>query len=264
MNKTLYAFGDSFCRYFWPMWPEIMGQCFQDFKNLGEPGCGNYRIFQKFNECLPDINNLDVNNSTVIVQWTDPCRFDSFDKNYVWLGLGEESAEVFYTNKKLYHLNSEELTVIKQLSYMVSVANFLHLLGIDWYYIFLNKASYVQKYEFKQNNIAHTIHNLQCKLAKFKDRIIDTDNLTSHMKKIKMPEKNCSYNGEPPFRDLHPTPIFTYSFIKENLSSKIENLNNDKMLEYSKRIQNIIESTRIKKTYFLTKTHTQLMEHCDD
>jgi len=257
MNKTLYAFGDSFTNYFWPMWPEILGQSFQQVKNFGESGCGNYRIFQQFNELFSN-----VDNPTVIVQWTDPCRFDSFDRNYNWFNLGEESAEVFYKNKKLYHLNAEELTVCKQLSYMVSIANFLQLLGIDWYYIFLNKASCVHTYNvIKDNNsVSHTIFNLQYKLLQFKNRIIDTEDLTSHMEKINMPKKFSSFNGQIAFADGHPTPIFTYSFIKEHLLQNIENLNNDKMFEYSQKSENIIQSTKIKDTLFLNKSHQKQLE----
>jgi len=260
MNKTLITFGDSFSQYFWPMWPEIIGQCFQEVKNFGEPGCGNYYIFQQFQQFSEVFSNVD--NPTVIVQWTDPCRFDHFEtRRYNWLMKGEATADYFFKHKKFYQFNSEELTVCKQLSYMVSVANFLNLLGIDWYYIFLNKASFVHKYNFPGNNkcsVAQTIFHLQHKLLQFKDRIIDANALREHNTKMEMPTKKISFNNTPYYVEEHPTPIFTYYFIKEVMIPKIKTLNLDIMHEYSKKIEDIIESS-IKDDIYMLNTDHQIM-----
>jgi hypothetical protein len=78
-DGRLFTFGCSMTQYNWPTWADILGIKWKYFENWGEPGAGNYFIFNSVIEC--DIKNNLTPNDTVIIMWTAPARHDCFSGN---------------------------------------------------------------------------------------------------------------------------------------------------------------------------------------
>jgi hypothetical protein len=82
----LFTLGCSFTRYHWPTWANILSRSFDHAENWGISGIGNRAIFERLVEInlTRKLNKGDL----VIIQWTDPNRFDLHDKNTSWVGTG--------------------------------------------------------------------------------------------------------------------------------------------------------------------------------
>jgi len=127
VNKRLLAFGDSFCKYAWPMWPEILGQNFEEFVNLGAPGCGNFYIYKQF--LLAYVGNNIQKTDTVIIQWSEPSRHD-YIRDGVWIFNGSESAELFLKSN-IADMNNDETAIYKTVIYMIAVVQILETIGCN-------------------------------------------------------------------------------------------------------------------------------------
>jgi hypothetical protein len=170
MNNRLFAFGDSFCRYAWPMWPELIGKCYKRVYNYGYPGCGNFYIFYK---SMLELNSIDLTeNDTVIIQWSEPLRYDYTEKGY-WANYGIGSAELFVKNKVEY-LNNNETAILKHLTYMLAMAEFLSTKKCKWFFIFLSNDSMSHKIELDVcDAFDNDYYKIIAGLSKYKNNIVD-------------------------------------------------------------------------------------------
>lgn len=252
MNKNLYAFGDSYCKYMWPMWPDILGQIFDKYFNFGAAGCGNFRIFHDFLNYLPVPIDSD---STVIIQWTEPYRFDFFSDEYTWQNLGSGSVDLFLKNKKNYQYNDEEISVCKQLCYMLSIANALNNANVNWYFLFLNDESMVHKYNTQhlpqEGDIYRSITDLQMKLNVYQSRMVDCSIMSHNEKNNMIPQKICPHNNEI-FTDGHPFPYWSFLFVREHLLPLLPNCDERPMKKFIKRTMAALELQKKGDVYYIS------------
>jgi hypothetical protein len=136
MNR-LFTLGCSFTRYHWPTWANILARSFDLLENWGISGIGNRAIFER----LIEVNQSKklTKDDIVIIQWTDPNRFDLHDKQTSWVGTGS-----------LLNSNSNLPSIVRhgfwnEKSYLMHSCNFvlaaMHVLdrvGCKYYFISMN------------------------------------------------------------------------------------------------------------------------------
>lgn len=246
-NNRLFAFGDSFCNYVWPMWPELIGQCYKKVYNHGLSGCGNFYIFHK---SLIELSLVDLDeNDTVIIQWSEPLRYDYVEHsnhwsdvtdNY-WNGLGIGSAEEFIKNRVAY-LNNDTTATLKHLTYMLAMAQLLDSKKCKWFFIFLSPESMSHNVRLTASaNLLREHKDLLRELLKYKDKIIDESSISEMTAGI--PPGYSMYDSLH-FEDDHPTPRSSYSFIHSYMSSRLP-LKLDKIKKYSEHCEDIINKNKI-------------------
>jgi hypothetical protein len=240
MNNRLFAFGDSFCQYAWPMWPELIGRCYKKVHNYGYAGSGNFYIFHK---SLIELNAVDLTeNDTVIIQWSEPLRFDYTDAGY-WTNYGIGSAEIFIKNKVEY-LNNESTVVLKHLTYMLAMAEFLSNKKCKWLFIFLSNDSMSHKIKLNICDAFDNEYNKIIKgLLKHKKNIVDNISIVESQKQDNSPIA-ISMSGGSVFRDDHPTPKYTYSYIEKSLTNYLD-LNLAKIKNFSDKSEELIIKNKV-------------------
>ena len=249
--KSLFAFGDSYADYQWPMWPSIIGTNYDYFYNYGKAGCGNYFIFKQFIKNLHKITN----NDTVIVQWTTPTRYDHTDSTH-WICKGDASTDIFYKNN-LEYLYSTNLGILKQLSYMKAVSKILNSINCFWFFIFLNDFSMVHDINHNKNfNIVWDpegeLYNDWSHLKDielYKDHCINLS-IDNYMEFINAKNNYLIYKETSvKFVDAHPTPNLTFQWIKKSNLINLLNLNENLMDHYVKACQGLLEKHTINREY---------------
>lgn len=242
MKQNLYAFGDSFCKYAWPMWPEIIGQCYKKVHNYGLPGCGNFYIFYKV---IMELSSLELTETdTVIVQWSEPLRYDFIENDDYWSGLGIGSAELFVKHKADY-LNNENTAVIKHLTYMLSIAEFLSTKKCQWLFIFLSDDSMSHLSKLRvENHLKEDYKKLIKKLSTYKANIVDTTSISNSLKKNKSTISLSMCDGNV-FQDDHPTPLYTFYYIEKFLNKHL-NLDLKKIKKYADKNEELLHKSKVK------------------
>lgn len=221
--KRLFAFGDSFTQYAWPMWPEILGQDFDHTENHGHPGSGNFFIFFRL---VRAISEKQINkDDTVIIQWSSPSRFDYLIDG-MWATRGDTSADIFRTNKDIEHLNDDSISALKQLTYMNVAAKMLTDAGCRWRFAFLTHYAKVHTdthyEEFGINLSSWAIRReydyLRRNLKQYEHNFISEDFATYFHFKYRTSKRrylSCkTYNGDS-FIDSHPIPLDSFSWIRD-------------------------------------------------
>ena len=241
--KRLFTFGDSFSQYAWPMWPSILGQSFEQTYNYGRAGTGNFFTFYKAMQCL--IEQTVNGNDVVIIQWTSPTRFDILYDNY-WSQMGDATAKIFRDNNTEY-LNSDQMCVIKQLTYMNSIAKILDSIGCKWHFMFLNKFAMAHSRshgnDFGINWTGHiaesSYYSLQNNLTQYNHKFVSQP-ISDFVDQRYAPDPwamKCSYNdseqGFIEFIDCHPMPSQTMQWINDYVLPVISELNIPAMTDYS-------------------------------
>lgn len=262
--KRLFAFGDSYTEYQWPMWPQILAQNFDITYSSGRSGAGNFYIFQK---ALQSLNKNNISSDdTFIIQWSTPTRVDAIGLyDMEWVSNGDKSAEIFRTPElELY--NSDQLAVIKQLTYMVSLSNILDKIGCNWYYIFLNKFSMVNaddyltefNIDFGFNDVRKSYDILKNSLRK--NRLVSTcmveymsNNFSEKLWKYIFSNEELGIE----FSDTHPSPLQTLSWIENVLVPRIPDLNKNLMKKYATHTENFLDSVTVDGKYHPIKLHTE-------
>jgi hypothetical protein len=93
--SRFFAFGCSFTKYMWSTWADIVGTQFDEFYNFGQPGAGNFFIFNKL---ITKITEHDINDKdTVMIMWTNVTREDRFMR-----GQWHTPGHIF--NQSLYNI----------------------------------------------------------------------------------------------------------------------------------------------------------------
>jgi len=251
MNKRLFTFGDSFCKYVWPMWPEVMAQSYEETTNYGLSGVGNLFIYSKF---LDLYNKTQLGpDDTVIIQWTEPARFDHISPNDMeWAREGSISAERFLV-PGFENLNSDATSYYKTLIYMQSVINMLQATGCKWYFFFISWESMVHRVgieqdhsKFYQNATQHSYNNVLENVNKYAEKhFIDEISMVEYINPTfngsNLICKSVDDAGNPiEFVDGHPTPIHFYDYIKKVVSKKISDLDLEKMKQFSNSVESLL------------------------
>lgn len=131
--KRLFAFGCSYTRYSWPMWPEIIKQEFGDqieYYNLGCSGAGNeyirHQLFSAHQEF--SFNHDDL----VMVCWSSAFRNDWFlESTRKWRKWNTEGNILFpgvYNSKLDTKLLDMNHYIIRDASLMTGASKFLETL----------------------------------------------------------------------------------------------------------------------------------------
>lgn len=221
--KNLITFGDSFAKYAWPMWPELLSQAYDRTLNYGRAGCGNFYIFNSFMQHY--IKHGFGHTDTVIIQWTEPKRHDYI--THEWVCEGIRSAELIYEHD-LPDIISDETVKLKQLTYMTTVASLLAPTGCKWIFLFLNEQSIVHN-DATNFNLLPPIRDryttLTSFLNEFKDNIVDSESMDDYFVKIKSPIMECStvIDGKSvTFMDSHPTPRYTFEYLENFVIPKLD------------------------------------------
>lgn len=85
--KRIFAFGDSFTRYFWACWPEVLAlELDAPLYNFGFPAAGNYLTFNALVQASQHYKFDE--DDLVIVSWTTPSRKDLFSEGK-WIRVWE-------------------------------------------------------------------------------------------------------------------------------------------------------------------------------
>lgn len=241
--KRLFTFGDSFSQYLWPMWPDIVGQSFDETYNYGRAGTGNLFIFYKVMQAIIEKNI--TSDDVVIIQWTSPTRFDIVYNNG-WAQTGDATAKIFRDNN-LEHLNSDHVCVLKQLTFMNTLAKVLDSINCKWHYMFLNKFSMVQSDSHaKEFGIEWSRHadeknyRLLCNnLEQYKHKFVNQP-INDFVETQYSPDPwsmRCSYidskQGFLEYIDAHPVPNQTLHWIKEHVMPVVSGLSVLAMTNYS-------------------------------
>lgn len=221
MQGNLYTFGCSFARYTWPMWPDILSQCFDKTENYGKSGCGNFYIFHQAIYCF-STNNI-TKDDTVIIQWTEPNRVD-YIKQTDWESAGAYSVELLAKSKLDFMVN-DKTSSIKTLTYMYTLIEILKKIGCKWYFIFMSPECMVHKENLSKLNLCNDIKQRYNYFQKYinlhKESIIDTQSMTEFFKEINMPMNKSSWKVNNKLiknDDDHPLPKFTFRYIQEVLN----------------------------------------------
>lgn len=259
MTKRLFTFGDSFCKYVWPMWPEVMAQSYDETTNYGLSGVGNFFIFSKF----VYLNNTEKlgPDDTVIIQWTEPARFDYIGPDKVWMREGSISAERFF-KPGMEQLNADATSYYKTLIYMQSVINMLEATGCKWYFMFISwesmvhKVSLEQKFKdyyqsYAQNNYDTLLDNVNKYVGKhFIDQESMLESINPTFDGNYLICKVVETDGSPvEFVDGHPTTIYFYQYIRDIVSKKISGLNLELMEKFSIQAEQLLRSVCPDKKY---------------
>lgn len=252
--KRLFAFGDSYCQYKWPTWPNIIGQNFDMTYNYGSAGVGNFFIFHRVLQCL--INKKLNSDDTVIIQWSIPTRFDYLKtEDGTWAMGGDQSADKF-RKSDLSELNSDQLCIVKHLTYMESLARLLTNTGCKWYYLFLSRFSMVHldihaqefSIDWRRKLITNEYLNLKQSVQAYRRHFIEENFYDYISKKFgNNPWKyTCSYlyqNEHVEFVDTHPSPTQTLSWINDSGLVSELNLNESKMSTYAIHAERLLDDT---------------------
>jgi hypothetical protein len=215
------------------MWPEIMAQGYDETINYGLSGVGNFFIFSKF-IYLYNTKNLGPND-TVIIQWTEPARFDYINPNEKeWAREGSASAEKFI-RPEIEQLNSDPTTYYKTLTYMQTIINMLKSKGCKWYFFFISWESMVPKIGVEESFRGAYQNSTQVNYDTMLD-IVNTHTDKHFVDEVSMVEYiNPMFDGNNlicqsvdvdgslvEFVDGHPTPVYFYQYIRDVITYQID------------------------------------------
>jgi len=274
--KRLFAFGDSYSQYMWPMWPAIIGQNFDTTINYGHSGSGNFHIFFRVLQAL--IEKKIEKNDVVIVQWSIPTRFDYIDGDSgTWSCRGDNSALNFRQNN-MSEFNSDQLCILKQLAYMESLAGLLTASGCQWYFIFLSEFSMVHSSNHAEKfSIKWHINSLVYReymafvtsLKRYHDRFMETcfyEYIESNFGSTPWKYK-CSYmyKGEHiEFVDSHPSPRQTLAWILDSGFMNSLNLDKEIMRKYADHAENALDAACFDNMKYDPSALTQAFANFED
>ena len=194
--KRFYAFGDSYTKYYWPTYADIIGHNMQGlYQNWGLKGAGNHYIFNSIVEC----NQRDkfTSDDLVIVMWTGVTREDRYVDNH-WSTAATEYRTIAYGEYWMRKYGTEiRGNLIRDLAYIKSTQILLNSVGCD--YTFCNSIDIIRD-----------------------DR--DVTELYSDVLDIIKPSlyNEIKNNKRPNFNDMHPTPRESATYIKKHIDIELD------------------------------------------
>lgn len=211
MKRRLFTFGCSFTNYKWQTWADIIGTQFEEFRNWGKSGAGNFFISSNLYEChsIYKITKDDV----VLIMFSSLDRFDFINQNSDF----ETNGSVYCKNHSLYgdfvfNKWSEEFGLYNSWFSITSAKQLLDSIGCEYQLMKsfnFNQIDGSKEYE-KPNN---TNQRVDTCLDLINEMIIGESLAEFHTKK----NQHYYFDDLPNKVDGHP-PISTYlEWIKQNM-----------------------------------------------
>lgn len=128
--KRFFSFGCSFTNYIWPTWADIIGQDIEIYENWGDPGGGNFFIFNSLIEA--NLKYKFKEGDLVVIMWTNKEREDRYSNNK-WIHAYPETVEKEYGKDwvKKYFLDNRAF-LIRDLAVMSAAQEILNSTRCDW------------------------------------------------------------------------------------------------------------------------------------
>ena len=191
--KRFYAFGDSYTKYYWPTYADIIGNNMAYYENWGLKGAGNHYIFNSIVEC--NQRNKFTSDDLVIVMWTGVTREDRYVDNH-WNTAASEYRNIVYGEEWMRKYGTEiRGNVIRDLAYIKSTQILLNSIGCDYHFF--------SSIDIIRDDID----------------VIELYNDTINIIKPSLYE-DIKNTKRPNFNDMHPTPIEATKYIKKHLDIK--------------------------------------------
>lgn len=211
--KRLFTIGCSHTLYPWPTYADILSKEFDEYYNFAIPGIGNQAIFLRLVNLIKHYNL--TKDDTLIVQWTNPHRFDFYKEPYGWYLGGNLAHQYDDVQKTILKYCWEE--------------NSWELISKQYYYaadIILQtvKAStYVLSYDIDNDNWLPCLKSLEPTDKKFK-RMLNANGSMPNTVQV----------------DKHYTPSMHLDYIKQFTSFPIT----EKMLQYVEQAETELENVK--------------------
>jgi len=219
----LFTLGCSFTRYHWPTWANILARSFEESENWGSSGIGNRGILERLVEI--NLKKKLTKHDLVIIQWTNPHRFDFHSDVNGWLGTGN----IHNKNSKIPRRWVEEIW--NERSFVMHTANFilaakqiLDSIGCQYYFLSMSDIiSDINKYsDFNR-------YSEELLLANWKPPMHDWFvNSNLPRRSFSEPKKMLSYGNFVKagsdfvkVEDQHPTPWAHYLYLAEFLEKDL-------------------------------------------
>lgn len=222
--KRLFTVGCSHTLYPWPTYADILSKDYDEYYNYGLAGIGNYAIFIRL---LDIIKNFDLTkDDTLILQWTNPHRFDFYKEPHGWY-LGGNLAYLYDdVQKTIAQYCWEERSWEKVSSHLYFAADII-LNSLD-------ATTFVLSYDIDKEHWLPCLKSLEPTDRKFK-RLLNA-------------------NGQAPNTvntDHHYTPSMHLDYLTNHSPFKIS----EKMLQYVRSAEEELENV---------KDHRRLFTHMYD
>jgi len=208
--KRFFAFGDSFTKYYWPTYADILALKSNYHENWGLKGAGNHYIFNSVIECIKR-KNVCVGD-LVVVMWTGELREDRYVDGQ-WSTAATDYRQTMYGTEWMQKYGTETRgNLIRDLAYIDAVKTVLEHIGCD--YCFLSS---IPLYDTESDV-----------LELYKDTL-DTIHPSLFLQIRDKPNR-------PNHGDLHPTPYESLDYLVEELGSTITH---DEIAHWEQMVQNI-------------------------
>lgn len=213
--KRFYAFGDSYTKYYWPTYADIIGNIVPYYENWGLKGAGNHYIFNSIVEC--NQRNMFNHDDLVIVMWSGVTREDRYVGNR-WDTAASDYRKIAYGEEWMRKYGIEiRGNVIRDLAYIKSIQVLLNSTKCD--YVFLNSVDIIRDDQ---------------DVIKLYSDILDIikPSLYNDIKNSKRPN----------FNDMHPTPVESTQYIKKHLAIDLhsEFVNHWEKVVWDIKVKNIL------------------------
>jgi hypothetical protein len=129
--KRAFSFGCSFTKYVYPTWADIVSLHFDEFKNYGKSGAGNFYIYHKLLETFYTDNICDLD--TVFIMFSSSPRHDIVDMNNKWnLNGNVYNSNGYFTEDFFNKYWSPLQSMYISWSSIISCISLLNTIGCDY------------------------------------------------------------------------------------------------------------------------------------
>ena len=237
--KRFFAFGCSYTEYFWPTWPDIIGQEIPYYENWGNAGAGNQFTFNSLIEC--NKRNKFTADDLIIVMWTSSAREDRYVNNQWTSAAGEDRREIYGDAWMKKYGNEGKGLMIRDLATIEATHIILNSLDSDWFNICslplvrfdLERGDQdVKNGLVNYDDLKYRWLNQQCILAKGEDYrdvyLSDVEvvnfykDLFPSMHEPMYMEVNAKGVVRPNFGDVHPLPSESLRYFNRVLPNNLE------------------------------------------
>lgn len=132
MTTRLFAFGNSFTRYHWPTWADILGRQYDTYQNWAQIGGGNQFIFNSIIEC--HLKNKFTKNDMVAIMWSMVANEDRY-VNGRWLTVGNVYKQVTYDKEWVEKFADTRGYYIRDLAVIYAIDQLLSTIGCRYFFL---------------------------------------------------------------------------------------------------------------------------------
>ena len=262
--KKLITIGCSQTHYCWPTWADILGKSFDELYNWGHSGIGNRAVFERTIEAV--LCNNPSENDLVIVQWSEPYRFDNHrlnqNSNSNWVANGNITNWPEWVYE---HLFCEFSSIYHTCNYIIACKNFLENKKINFIFMSMNDIlpliDQYQDLSFYKDEIK-SVKWLPPIFEWFKEQNLPNKKLNKkHVSYTKTSDGTYFPIVNDYVIDEHPTPYSQYLYLKSFLGKYFEINLNEQWAKHADKI--VWESNDYKE--ILTRLEKELgwIENCE-